>query len=147
MWLPVEDKPFFMMIHKCNTHLLLLNLSVLHHLTSPHRYDFATNTWSMSPSCCSPYHGRMLIGSTVHQNKLYMIGGSETYSMTTCHYFDGEDEKWYSMPPLPHAVAGAAVVVVDDQLCVFGGRDEHQSCLQRVQRYSLKEKKWTSSTT
>ena len=64
------------------------------------------------------------------------------------HIYDKNEDAWRQVAPLPRPQAGAASVVVDDGIIVFGGEifTPTPSVFANVWRYSVTKDKWTSLT-
>ncbi|HXZ77702.1 MAG TPA: protein kinase, partial [Streptosporangiaceae bacterium] len=87
-------------------------------------YDLANHTWHAGPGLPFQVHHAMLV---TYQNQLWLIGGFlpsgpnlEAAASNKVLILKGN--RWVAGPPLHHARAAGAAVVVGNKLVVFGGR-------------------------
>jgi N-acetylneuraminic acid mutarotase len=57
------------------------------------------------------------------RGRLWAIGGRDPNSITRVDIYDPVSDSWRPGPELPHPTSGAAEVVVDDIIYVFGGEE------------------------
>ena len=89
-------------------------------------YDLAAHTWHAGPSLPFLVHHAMLVA---YQGKLWLIGGflpqgsnMEAAASDKVLILDPAKGRWVEGPPLHHARAAGAAVVVGNQIVVVGGR-------------------------
>ena len=89
-------------------------------------YDLASHKWHAGPPLPFAVHHAMLV---TYQGKVWLIGGFLTTSSNLeaaasnkVLFFDPAKNRWVEGPPLHHARAAGAAVVVGNKLVVFGGR-------------------------
>jgi len=89
-------------------------------------YDLASHKWHAGPPLPFAVHHAMLV---TYQGKVWLIGGFLTTSSNLeaaasnkVLFFDPAKSRWVEGPPLHHARAAGAAVVVGNKLVVFGGR-------------------------
>ncbi|HYB88778.1 MAG TPA: protein kinase [Streptosporangiaceae bacterium] len=89
-------------------------------------YDPVVHTWNPGPNLPFPVHHAMLVS---FQGKLYLIGGFlpsgnnlEAAASSKVLILDPATGRWVEGPPLHHARAAGAAVVVGNQIVVVGGR-------------------------
>jgi N-acetylneuraminic acid mutarotase len=89
-------------------------------------YDPVFHVWSKGPPLPFTVHHAMLVA---YQNKLYLIGGFrpqgqnlEAAATNQVWILNRTAGRWQPGPPLHHARAAGAAVVVHNEIVVFGGR-------------------------
>jgi non-specific serine/threonine protein kinase len=89
-------------------------------------YDPVFHTWNPGPPLPFAVHHAMLV---TFQNKLWLIGGFlpqgnnlEAAASNKVLVLDPAKGRWLAGPPLHHARAAGAAVVVGNQIVVVGGR-------------------------
>jgi N-acetylneuraminic acid mutarotase len=89
-------------------------------------YDLASHTWHAGPGLPFAVHHAMLVA---YQGKIWLIGGFltsptnlEAAASNKVLYLDPAKSHWVTAPPLHHARAAGAAVVVGNKIVVFGGR-------------------------
>lgn len=120
-------------------------------LTNTHEiYNSVSNTWSWAPPC---HIGRIGAASCVWRNLLIICSGLAADLVRTIECYDTDKRQWSidRIPPLPMACYGAAAVVFDDSIVVFGGfmstPSQHDPTKHvptaSAQRYSFTSNRWT----
>ncbi|KAK3094394.1 hypothetical protein FSP39_001219 [Pinctada imbricata] len=96
-------------------------------------YDPANDEWTELPPLNTP---RVLAGSVVYKDKIYVIGGNSAISekwkkeflpehcVSTVEIFDPTNEKWSPGPELPNALCGAGIVKYSNTILIVGGEDD-----------------------
>jgi N-acetylneuraminic acid mutarotase len=89
-------------------------------------FDPTLHTWAPGPPLPFPVHHAMLV---TYKGKLYLIGGflpqgtnMEAAASDKVLILDPAAGRWVEGPPLHHARAAGAAVVVGNQIVVVGGR-------------------------
>jgi N-acetylneuraminic acid mutarotase len=89
-------------------------------------YDPTVGTWGPGPNLPVPLHHAMMV---TYRNTVWVIGGFEPQGSdvegtvsTRALYLDQDRDFWVQGPPLHHARAAGAAVVVGDKIVVVGGR-------------------------
>ena len=89
-------------------------------------YDPTVGAWGQGPNLPVPLHHAMMV---TYRNTVWVIGGFEpqggdvegTVSARVLH-LDQDQDYWVEGPPLHHARAAGAAVVVGNEVVVVGGR-------------------------
>jgi hypothetical protein len=87
-------------------------------------YDLAARTWHAGPDLPFPVHHAMLV---TYRDQLWLIGGflpqgSNLEAAASDRVLILDNGRWVKGPPLHHARAAGAAVVVGDKIVVAGGR-------------------------
>ena len=89
-------------------------------------YDPTVGAWGPGPNLPVPLHHAMMV---TYRNTVWVIGGFEPQGSdvegtvsTRALYLDQDRDFWVEGPPLHHARAAGAAVVVGDKIVVVGGR-------------------------
>jgi len=88
-------------------------------------YDPLTDTWETKTSMPEQRHG---FCTNVVNDKIYLISGYFTplppYHNSDKNYvYDPANDSWTTKAPIPTGVGGYASAVVDNKICVIGGRN------------------------
>ena len=89
-------------------------------------YDPTVGAWGPGPNLPVPLHHAMMV---TYRNTVWVIGGFEPQGgdvegtvSTRALYLDQDQDYWVEGPPLHHARAAGAAVVVGNEIVVAGGR-------------------------
>jgi N-acetylneuraminic acid mutarotase len=89
-------------------------------------YDPTVGVWTPGPPLPVPLHHAMMV---TYRNRVYVIGGfepqgSEVEGTVSARvlYLNNTETAWVDGPPLHHARAAGAAVVVGNEIVVVGGR-------------------------
>jgi non-specific serine/threonine protein kinase len=89
-------------------------------------YDPTVGAWGQGPNLPVPLHHAMMV---TYRNTVWVIGGFEPQGSDVSGtvsarvmYLDQDRDFWVQGPPLHHARAAGAAVVVGDKIVVVGGR-------------------------
>ena len=109
-------------------------------------YDLASRTWHAGPGLPFAVHHAMLVS---YQGKVWLIGGFlpqgpnlEAAASNKVLKLDPATNHWVPGPPLHHARAAGAAVVVDNEIVVFGGRSGGQHPGEVKQTEIFNGKSW-----
>ncbi len=93
--------------------------SLISNLDTLEIYNPTTDVWTSGPKMLSKRSG---IGGVTIRNAFIVIGGEEALgTFNRVEAFHIEEGKWFSLPPLPTARHGLAVVAVDGKIYAIGG--------------------------
>jgi N-acetylneuraminic acid mutarotase len=113
-------------------------------------YDTALKQWSPGPNLPFPVHHAMMV---YYRNQLWLIGGflPSGPNLTAAVSdkvlkLDTTTGRWIEAPPLHHARAAGAAVVVGDQIVVVGGRTGGQHPGEVPQTEIFNGKSWHDAT-
>jgi len=98
--------------------------------------------WQWKASLPSPRQG---MAAAVLENKIYVIGGSETemHGLTVVQAYDVQQDEWETnIDPLNVARTNSAAVFFEGKVYVFGGRD-HNQIISEVEMYDPLSNQWT----
>ena len=110
-------------------------------------YDLASRTWHAGPGLPFAVHHAMLVS---YQGKLWLIGGflpqgPNLEAAASNKVLILENGHWAPGPPLHHARAAGAAVVVGNQIVVFGGRTGGQHPGEVPQTEIFNGKSWNDA--
>jgi non-specific serine/threonine protein kinase len=109
-------------------------------------YDLAARAWHAGPPLPFLVHHAMLV---TYQGRLWLIGGFlpsgsdlEAAASNRVLYLDPTKNRWVEGPPLHHARAAGAAVVVGNKIVVVGGRTGGQPAAEVKQTEIFNGKTW-----
>jgi non-specific serine/threonine protein kinase len=109
-------------------------------------YDTALHVWSSGPNLPFPVHHAMMVN---YRGQLWLIGGFrpqglnlEAAASNKVLKLDAATGRWVAGPPLHHARAAGAAVVVDNEIVVVGGRTGGRSPEEVAQTEIFNGKSW-----
>jgi non-specific serine/threonine protein kinase len=113
-------------------------------------YDTAFRVWNKGPALPFAVHHAMMVA---YQGKLWLIGGflPQGPNLTAAVsdkvlFLDLAKGRWVEGPPLHHARAAGAAVVVDNKIVVVGGRTGGQHPGEVPQTEIFNGKSWKGAT-
>jgi N-acetylneuraminic acid mutarotase len=113
-------------------------------------YDTQLHVWSKGPSLPFAVHHAMMVN---YKGQLWLIGGFrpqgnnlEAAASDQVLKLDAATQRWVSGPPLHHARAAGAAVVVGNQIVVVGGRTGGQHPGEVKQTEIFNGKSWHDAT-
>lgn len=104
-------------------------------------YDTATDTWSRGKALP---RARGAGGTAVHKGKIFYVGGiKDGRAVPWVHVYDPATNRWRRLPDMPVGRDHFQAVVVRGSLYAIGGRRyAFNALVNRVDRYSIKQRKW-----
>jgi hypothetical protein len=113
-------------------------------------YDVSTKIWSRAASL---RFGRSGSACAVHENKVYVFGGSrEGYStdpLSSCEVYDEKKDRWTRIAPMSTGRFDATAVVVGSTILVLGGAVTDAGQLRRtdmITEYTPTTNTWRTSS-
>lgn len=99
-------------------------------------FSLSTKEWLYLPKM--PYR-RSRHASAVCCGQLYVVGGNTEAPLC---YFNPLRDKWFTRKEtlLPQGCAGCSLSMLNEELYMIGGKDDHWHC---VKKYSFRLNKWT----
>ena len=105
------------------------------------RFDFDKNEWFPLPPKPNPCYA---CGGYLFNNKLYIVGGRNGQTpVKACDAFDLETLQWEALAPMPSIRVFYSVMGSMDEIYAIGGLVPMVGICKIVERYSIREDKWT----
>lgn len=104
-------------------------------------FDLDRNEWSPLPKMPTR---RYSVGGYLYNNKVYIVGGRDGKNpRPACEAFDLETQQWEKLTDMHSCRVFYNVVGHKDYIYVLGGLVPMVGLSKMVERYSIKEDKWT----